>query len=220
MLEPSIADVLKAIEEATDLSVSKMTHWSCSLRQICIGIGRPPESVPGRWSGVNRAIQKLDHARIGCNHKTLSNHKSNARAALLWFAGVKNVCKFGTPLLAPWAALRALIPDRHRRQRLSGLMRYASAKGVEPQEVDEEILDGYMRYRAETTALACDDAARRRIARPWNACREEIPEWPRQRSAAASAAPTAASAPSAATGELYAGMMCSGVFLIEEIESP
>jgi hypothetical protein len=37
-------------------------------------------------------------------------------------------------------------------------------------------------------------------------------------SGAASAAPTAA--PSAATGELYAGMVCSGVFLIEEIESP
>jgi hypothetical protein len=41
VVEPSIADVLKAIEEAPDLTASKKTHWSCSLRQICIGIGRP-----------------------------------------------------------------------------------------------------------------------------------------------------------------------------------
>ena len=62
-----------------------------------------------------------------------------------------------------------------------GLIRHASAKGIEPQDVDEEVLDDYMRYRGETTALACDDAARRRIARAWNACSEKIPDWPRQR---------------------------------------
>jgi hypothetical protein len=47
LVEPSIADVLKAIEAAPDLSASKKTHWSCSLRQTCAGIGRPPESIPG-----------------------------------------------------------------------------------------------------------------------------------------------------------------------------
>jgi integrase len=35
-----------------------------------------------------------------------------------------------------------------------------------------------MRYRAETTALATDNAARRSIARVWNGCREDIESWP------------------------------------------
>ena len=82
LLEPSMADVLRAIEAATDLSPSQKTHWACSARQICVGIGRPPESVAGRWSGVNAAIQRLHHARLGCNPKTLSNHKANVRACL------------------------------------------------------------------------------------------------------------------------------------------
>jgi hypothetical protein len=86
LLEPSMADVLKAIEVAPDLSASKKTHWSCSVRQICIGIGRPPENIPGRWSGVNTAMQQLHHARMDCNPKTLSNHKSNLRAGLAWYA--------------------------------------------------------------------------------------------------------------------------------------
>jgi len=110
LLEPSIADVLKAIEAATDLPASKKTHWSCSLRQICIGIGRPPECIPGRWSGVNSAIQQLHHARVGCNPKTLANHRANARAALLWFAGVKNLPKRGAFLSPAWASLRTKIP--------------------------------------------------------------------------------------------------------------
>ena len=181
LLEPSIADVLKAIEAASDLPASKKAHWSCSLRQISIGIGRPPESIPGRWSGVNAAMQQLHHARIGCNPKTLSNHKANARAALLWFADVKNLPKRGTVLAPAWAALRRKIAEKFRLHRLSGLIRYASAKGIEPGQINEEVLDDYMDYRDQTTALASDAAARRNIARAWNACVDQIPEWPRQR---------------------------------------
>jgi integrase len=181
VLEPSVADVLKAIEQAPDLKASKKAHWSCSLRQICLGIGRPPESIAGRWSAVNSPIQQLHHARVGCNPKTLANHKANARAALLWFAGAKNLPKRGCVLSASWTSLRAKIPDEFRRDRLSGLVRYASTKGIEPRDVNEEVFDAHMRYRAETTALACDDAARRRIARAWNACVDNIPGWPQRR---------------------------------------
>jgi integrase len=38
-----------------------------------------------------------------------------------------------------------------------------------------------MRYRAETTALASDNAARRLIVRAWNSCVDKIAEWPKQR---------------------------------------
>lgn len=181
LLEPSTADVLKAIEAAPDLSSSTKTHWSCSVRQICIGIGRPPESIPARWSGVNTAIQQLHHARMGCNPKTLSNHKSSFRAALAWYAGTKNLPKHGAVLSPLWAALRTKIPDKFRRDRLSVLIRFASAKGIDPSEVNEEVFDDYMEYRAETTALATNNSARRKIARAWNACVKDIAGWPKQR---------------------------------------
>jgi integrase len=181
LIEPSMADVLKAIEAATDLSPGRKTHWSCSIRQICIGIGRPPESVAGRWSGVNAAIQRLHHAHLGCNPKTLSNHKANVKACLAWFAGVKNLPKHGMALSPTWLTLRAEMPDEFRRDRLSGLIRFASATAVKPIGVNEEVLNEYMKYRAATTALATDDAARRRIARAWNACVDDIAGWPKQR---------------------------------------
>ena len=181
LLESSMADVLTAIEAAPDLSQSRKTHWSCSVRQICVAIGRPPESIGGRWSAVNAPIQRLHHAHIGCNPKTLSNHKANVKACLAWFAGAKNLPKRGTVLMPAWASLRAHIPDQFRRKRLSGLIGFASAKSVEPINVNEEVLDDYMAYRSGTTALACDDGARRRIVRAWNACVAEIAGWPQQR---------------------------------------
>jgi hypothetical protein len=181
LLETSMADVLKTIEAARDLSQSRKTHWSCSVRQICVAIGRPPESIGGRWSAVNAPIQRLHHAHIGCNPKTLSNHKANLKACLAWFAGAKSLPKRGTVVTPAWAALRAKIPEEFRRDRLSGLIRFASAKSVDPTDVNEEVLDDYMDYRSETTALACDNAARRRIVRAWNACVAEIAGWPERR---------------------------------------
>ncbi len=138
------------------------------------------EIVPARWSAINSALQNLHHARVGATAKTLANHKSNAKAAVLWFAKEKDLPKIGVPVAPEWASLASQIREQHHRKRLSGLIRYCSAKAIEPGAVDESVLDGYMRYRAETTALAADEAARRTIARAWNECRKEIREWPRQ----------------------------------------
>ena len=46
-----------------------------------------------------------------------------------------------------------LIRDKGLRARLYGLMRYASAKGIAPEAVTDAVLEAYLRYRAETTAL-------------------------------------------------------------------
>ena len=63
--------------------------------------------------------------------------------------------------------------------KLSGLIRYCSLKGIAPSAVDEAVVDAYMAYRKETTALAVDIKARRAIARAWNASRG-IEGWPQQ----------------------------------------
>jgi hypothetical protein len=144
-------------------------------------MNRQPELVPARWSAIKEAVQRLHAGRVGTNPKTLANHKSNARAALLWFGKEKEVGKWGAPLTTPWALLSRFIPDRNRRKRLSGLMRHCSARAIDPAGVTEEVLDEYMRYRAETTALAVNPAARRKIARAWNACIEDVDGWPQQR---------------------------------------
>lgn len=181
LLEPSFADALKAIERATDLPASKRTHWACSLRQICCYLNRPIETVPARWNAINNAVHSLHAARAGANPKTLANHKANARAALVWFADEKNLPKSGAPLMPVWAELVEKIGDQNRRKRMSGLVRYCSAAGINPEKVDEKVLDEYMGYRGETTQLAANAAARRVIARAWNACVEEISDWPQQR---------------------------------------
>ena len=141
---------------------------------------RPLEAVPARWTAARHAVGRLHHAQVGSNPKTLANHKSNVRAALLWFVGEKNVPKRGMPFTAEWHVLRERLFDRRARSVLSSLMRYCSARQIVPAAVDKAVMDEFMRYRAETTALATNDAARRAIARAWNGCIDSIGIWPKQ----------------------------------------
>ena len=178
LLEPSFADALSAIEKAADLPVRTRSHWTCSLRQIAKAIDKPAEIIPARWTAVRFVIGRLHHARIGSNQKTLANHKSNVRAALLWFAGEKGVPSRGMAFAADWASLRKRLVDLPTRANLSPLMRYCSARRIAPGAVDEAVIDDYMRYRAETTALSIGDRTRRAVARAWNNCVGIIAGWP------------------------------------------
>ena len=181
LLEPSFADAVAAIESTNGLPVRTRSHLACSLRQIAQAMDKPLDIIPARWTAVRFAIGRLHHARVGANPKTLANHKSNARAALLWFSEEAQVPSRGTPLNADWQALRDKLTDRRARANLSALMRYCSARGIAPAAVDEAVIDGHMCYRAETTALASDAAARRQIARSWNGCVGVIEGWPERR---------------------------------------
>lgn len=179
LLEPSFAAAIAAIEQAEELPVSKRTHLTCSLRIIAKVLDRPPESIAARWGAVALQVNQLHHANCGVEWKTLANHKSNCKRALAWFSGEQGLPLRGTPLQPEWKMLRRRLKDRSRLAKLSGLIRYCSLKGIAPSAVNERVLDDYMAYRKETTALAVDTKARRAIARAWNAS-ATIEGWPQQ----------------------------------------
>src|SRR6266704_2304431 len=146
IFEPSFADAIAAIERATDLSGQARRQWTCSLRRIAKALDRPRETIPARWTAVWFPISRLHHARIGMTYKTLANHKSNAKSALLWFRKEKHLPGRGVRLAVEWERLRDQLRD-FRRKKLSSLMRYCSARGIAPAAVDEAVFDSFMSYR-------------------------------------------------------------------------
>jgi hypothetical protein len=102
LLEPSIADLIDAIEQAPELSEQRRRHWVCSLRQIAKSLDRPAAVIPARWQAVRVSIGQLHHVRVGVTAKTLANHKSNVRAALRWFGNEHDVPQQGARLSPEW----------------------------------------------------------------------------------------------------------------------
>jgi hypothetical protein len=177
LIETSFADAVAIITAAAELPEQTRRHWPTSMRQIAKIMDKPLEVIPARYSAIRADLSQLHHAPAGLTPKTLQNHKSNTKSALLWLAREKGVPEHGAPLTAAWETLRAGIKDRLVRSRLSSMMRYCSANNVPPTEVDEAVVDRFVVYRSRCGKPA-DDAFRRLFARAWNANVGILAGWP------------------------------------------
>src|SRR5215510_15998275 len=111
LIETSFADAIAIVAAAGGLSEQTRRHWSTSLRQIAKALDKPLEVIPARYSAVRADLGQLHHAPAGLTAKTLQNHKSNTKSALLWLAREKGVPEHGTPLTPGWERLRVRIDD-------------------------------------------------------------------------------------------------------------
>jgi hypothetical protein len=96
LLEPSFVDLIAAVEQAAELPEQTRRHWTCSSRQIAKWLDRPAEVIPARWPSVRISVSQLHHARLGVTAKTLANHRSNIRAALVR-PGARRAAARGAP---------------------------------------------------------------------------------------------------------------------------
>src|SRR5262249_34015860 len=144
LIETSFADAIAVITQATELPEQTRRHWATSLRQIAKLSGRPLELMPARYSAIRANLVHLHQAPAGLTAKTLANHRSNVKAALLWLAREKGVPKQGAPLSPAWEELRAKVTDGLVRARLSSFMRFLSANDVSPEQVEEAVVNRFV----------------------------------------------------------------------------
>jgi integrase len=177
LIETSFVDAIAIIAASDELPKQTQCHWTTSLRQIAKALDKPLEVIPARLRAVRGDLARLHHAPTGLTLKTLRNHKSNVKSALLWLAREKGIPQHGAPLMPAWENLRDQIKDRFVRWRLSSFMRFCSANGIAPAEVDERIVERFKGYRAQS-GMATDDASGRRLVRAWNSNVGIIRGWP------------------------------------------
>jgi integrase len=171
--EPSFSELISVVEQAADLSKQCRRHWTCSLRQIAKWLDRPLAAIPARWQALRFSMAQLHHARVGVTPKTIANHKSNVRAALHWFNKVSDVSQRRARLSPDWMQFRGAV-DKYLYQRVSGLVRHCSARGIGPAEVNDGVFSRYWDYRAETTGLAMHNTAKRFMVRAWNTAADQM----------------------------------------------
>src|SRR3954470_10888740 len=117
-LELTFADAIMAISAAPDLPAQTRRHWCSSLTGIAKAFDQPIELIPARYSAIRARMAALHHVPLDWVAKTLANHKSNAKAALIWFAKEKDILPNGVPFSPAWDRLRLQLTDPSTRYRL------------------------------------------------------------------------------------------------------
>jgi hypothetical protein len=180
LIEPSLRDAIAMIAASEELPDELKRHWTTSLRQFAKATARPLEIIPARYSAVRNDLANWHHAPSGLTPKTVMNHRSNTKRALLYLSKEKGIPEHGAPLTAEWQELRSRVSDSLVRSRLSSFIRYCSANNVSPREIDETVVDRFVQYRNRCSKPA-NDAFRRLLARAWNANIGSTPDWPKLR---------------------------------------
>ena len=178
LMELSLAEAIALIENDPSLEPSRKTQWACSIRRIATWIDRPPDVLPARLTALRQPVERLNAARLEVSQKTLSNHKSNLRAALNYLSDQGLTLARGVELSSNWKALMEEIGDRWAKPRLYALFRYASARGLCPENMTDEILVAFFKHRTETTFHKVTPCWRREVARAWNECVDSIEGFP------------------------------------------
>jgi integrase len=178
-IEPTFAVAISSISAVAELPERTRQEWCSALRSLARCFDQPAETIPARYSAVRARMSSLHHVSAGCAEKTLANIKSNAKAALLWFRKEQGLPRDGVELTPVWKALHQQLSDPSTRYRLAPVMRYCSAVGVGPGELDDVVFGQFLAHREKTSSRASDAAARRIIARLWNACAGSIADWPK-----------------------------------------
>src|SRR5271169_5987352 len=116
LIESSFKDAIAMIAASEELPDELKRHWTTSLRQFAKATDRPLEVIPARYSAVRNDLANWHHAPSGLNLKTVMNHRSNTKRALLYLSQEMGIPQHGAPLTAEWERLQAQVGD--------GLVRY------------------------------------------------------------------------------------------------
>ena len=177
-LEPTLADVLIAIEQDESLPSSKQDGLCCSIRRIAKLLERDPGQLPARLSALRYGINRLHHAELGISRKTLQNHVANLKAAVRCFAGLKRLSGRGISFTPAWEALYDQMREPRLRLGLSGFLRYCSACGIDPASVSDATVEAFIHYASEVQFTVKPRDLHKQVARSWNRAKDLVPGWP------------------------------------------
>jgi integrase len=177
-VEPTLADVLVAIEGDASVPKAAQDGWRCSIRRFAKFLGRDPAQLPARLGALRFGVTRLHHAQLGISRKTLQNHVVNLKQAIRHFAGLKRLSGRGVPFTPPWKALYEQLSVRRLRLGLSGFFRYCSARGIDPASVSDATVEAFIRYTSEVQFTVKPRDLHKQVARCWNRAKELLPNWP------------------------------------------
>jgi integrase len=172
--------VLARLENDRRLDAKLAATFAGAIRTICAVLQRPPQTIPASMGDIDKLLRDVPASSHGRSRKTLANTRSRLKAALLHVSDTPKLPPPGTPLSPAWNALYQRLTDLRLRNGLSRLVRTASARDVEPKDIDDCFLQELLRTVAAVNWGRDTLPYWRRTAALWNEAVASVPGWPQQ----------------------------------------
>jgi integrase len=164
----SLIDVLNALNGQRTLSETRLRDLRSSIKRVAFLLGDEPARIPLDLRAISAKLTTVSPAASGLTAKSFANIRSNFMAAVK-ASGLKPVQRFAkTPLSTRWKKLMANLSARRAHLGLSRLARYASAAGIDPEEVDDATIVAFITAVRDGTLHRKPNDLHRKVALIWN----------------------------------------------------
>ena len=176
--DPSLADVLAAVQIAT-LPARRRQEVASAVRTIARVLEKPLERIPASPRLLAVRLSEIAPRAFGISTRRWNNVRALARAALALVQPVspgrqRNV------LSPAWKVLADRLETRSVGISLSRLLRFCSARDIDPATVCQGTFDEFRLFLSDTL-LKDPDRVFLLTARAWRAAQAAVENWPRLR---------------------------------------
>ena len=138
----TLAAMLAALDRPGKLSATRLRDLRSAVRRVANLLGDEPAALPLDIPGISARLRTINPLAAGMTAKRLANVRSDFLAAAK-ICGVQPVA--GRKRLSPeWAKLFKRLSGRRTHIGLSRLARYASARGIRPCDINDEVIAGFI----------------------------------------------------------------------------
>ena len=177
----NLAQLRDRILARDDLDPVRRRNLASALRSLSKALGQPLDTIPADPVELRRRLNGCTPAMAGLSAGRWRNVRSLLQAALEDAGIVRVAGRSRRPPSATWAALLASLGTYNERYKLSRFASWCSAGGVQPDDVDDAVMDRYLAGLRDSSLVAKPDRIQRDTAVVWNRCAAACPGWPQRR---------------------------------------
>lgn len=176
---PKMADVMTVLEQDRTTPTQTRKAMISALHSLERLIGRPLATMPASVPQLREVFEGMHAAAHGITPKTLANIRSLCLKAIQTSELVPGVVMEktkGRPHSPQWADLWSALAAIAERNSLSRLVTWCNARGLEPPDVDNAVVETMMAHMAETSLRANQHLVHRAVAKTWNSLVDRFPD--------------------------------------------
>jgi integrase len=179
---PTFADLIARVKADETLALRTRQNWTWALRAVARTVGKDPVAVPAHPEFLRKLLERAAPAAMGISRAGWNNARSLMGKVLEW-AGLASIpSHYQGPLTSAWQELRVKLPSGTAlRDQPSRLFHFASGQGIEPADMDDEVLERFHQALVTESIVRNPYEICRGAAKSWNNAAARVPGWPQRR---------------------------------------
>ncbi len=164
----TLATVLAALEQPRGLSTTRLRDVRSAVKRVADLLGEEPGSIPLDLRAIGAKLGTISPVAAGITSKRFGNVKSDFLAGVKASGLLAVEVQVKKTLSPAWRELFKRLSGRRAHIGLSRVAGFASAQGIEPADINDEIIEGLIAAVREGSLHKNPKALHRQTTLIWN----------------------------------------------------